>query len=174
MKLDIFKFMADVNPTAKRIENGKPTNELYTKKTIYNTISGAIKDKRIIKTLKVVDDSQDDIKYIFSNEGQHIEVLIPNSNNDYIGKFDQLVKLRAKIVAKNIGLVLAGCAIAGTIVGEIIYADYKEYKINQAENQNYVDELNKKRRENGVDSINYLEKTVDEAIAEADVGGRKL
>lgn len=39
MKLDIYKFIgADINPTAKKFENGKPTNELYEKDTIYNVL----------------------------------------------------------------------------------------------------------------------------------------
>lgn len=98
-------------------------------------------------------------------------------NNDYINKFDNLTKIKAKIIAKNIGLVLASCAIVGTMVGGIFYVDFKEHELNVKQNQKYIEELNEERRKNGVDPISYstsLEKTVDETIDEAALGGRKL
>lgn len=205
VKIDTYKFMgADVNPTAKKIENGKPTDELYEKEKIYKVIKEATIDGRIVDSLKISNISEEYIKYVFKTKSQKIEVLIPNpnfidenvmvktidsklkidnslSNVDYINQFDSLVKIKADIIYKNLlknmALTISTVAIAGTIVGGIVYSDIKEYELRTQQNQKLINEMNEQRRKNGVEDISYLrplEKTVDDAIEASNIGGRKL
>lgn len=205
VKIDTYKFMrADVNPTAKKIENGKPTDELYEKETIYKVIKEAVIDGRIADSLKISNISEEYIKYVFKNKSQKIEVLIPNpnfidenvmvetidsklkidnslSNVDYINQFDSLVKMKADIIYKNIinnmALAISAVALVGSMVGGVIYSDMKEYELKSQQNRELIDEINEQRRKNGVEDISYLtplEKTVDDAIEASNIGGRKL
>lgn len=205
MKIDTYKFMgADVNPTAKKIENGKPTDALYSKDTIYNVLKTAIEDGRIVDSLKISNLSEEYIKYIFNTKSQNIEVLIPNpnfidenslvetidgkikidkplSNADYINKFDNLVKIKANLIYKNMLLSLAKVAVVGGIVGGIaggiVYSDIKEHELTEQKNKQYIEQLNEERRKNGAEPISYstyLENAVDETIENSSLGGRKL
>ncbi len=205
MKIDTYKFMgSDVNPTAKKIENGEPTDALYSKNDIYNVLKTAIEDGRIVDSLKISNLSEEYIKYIFNTKIQNIEVLIPNpnfidenslvetidskikidkplSNDDYINKFDNLVKIKANIIFKNMVLSLAKVAVVGGIVGGIaggiVYSDIKEHELTEQKNKKYIEQLNEERRKNGAGPISYstyLENEVDEAIENSSLGGRKL
>lgn len=205
VKIDTYKFMgSDVNPTAKKIEDGKPTDELYEKEKIYKVIKEAVIDGRITDSLKISNISEEYIKYVFKNKSQKIEVLIPNpnfidenvmvetidsklkidnslSNVDYINQFDSLIKMKADIIYKNIinnmALAISSVALVGSMVGGVIYSDMKEYELKSQQNRELIDEINEQRRKNGVEDISYLtplEKTVDDAIEASNIGGRKL
>ncbi len=197
--MDIYKFIgADIDPTAKKIENGIPTSDLFKKEQIYHALEVAIKDCKITEALKIEDDSKQFIEYIFSNKKDKIKVLMPNPNfnrgfvkniyhselsvdeaelgSKYIKKFDDLIKLRVKVRRENIALFLATGILVVGMVGSSINSYFKECKINEIKNQQYIDEMNKERQKNGVGPIQYawLEETVDENIYEEGLGGRKL
>ncbi|MCI8778144.1 MAG: hypothetical protein HFI86_06400 [Bacilli bacterium] len=196
---DIYKFIgADIDPTVRRFENGQPTTEIFNKEKVYRAIEAAIKDCKITETLKIEDNSQAFIKYIFSNKKDKVEVLISNPNfnkgfvkdiynsklvvdeeqfgSKYIKRFDDLIKLRVKVRNEHIALILVTGIVVVGMVGGGIYNYFKGSEINAIKNERYVEETTIERGKNGVGPIQYawLEETVDEVIDEESLGARKL
>lgn len=196
---DIYEFIgADIDPTVKRLKNGNPTPEVFNKEKVYRAIEAAIKDCKITDTLKIEDNSRVFIRYIFSNKKDKIEILIPNPNfnsgfvkniynsklvvdegqfgSKYIKRFDDLMRLRVKVRNEHIALILATGIVVFGIVGGSIYNYLKKSEINDIKNKQYVEETTMERGKNGVGPIQYawLEETVDDAIYEEGLGGRKL
>ena len=80
---------------------------------------------------------------------------------------------------KFLNIIGAGAFIIVTMGGiayGLIKTDMKEQEINSKTNQQYIEEFNQNRRQNGIEEIKYagLEQTVDDAIEESVTHGRKL
>ena len=139
-------------------------------KKIYSTISIQIKNNSFgVKTINVpVQSSNDNI----------------NSQSKYISLLDNMVteNIRVKNSQKRekfLNIIGAGAFIIVTMGGiayGLIKTDMKEQEINSKTNQQYIEEFNQNRRQNGIEEIKYagLEQTVDDAIEESITHGRKL
>ncbi len=139
-------------------------------KKIYSTISIQIKNNSFgTKTITVpVQSSNDNI----------------NSRSKYISLLDNMVteNIRVKNSQKRekiLNIIGAGAFIIVTMGGiaySLIKTDMKEQEINSKTNQQYIEEFNQNRRQNGIEEIKYagLEQTVDDAIEESITHGRKL
>lgn len=196
---EIYRFMnGDKDLTARRIEKGKYTEELYNKDQIIDVLEAAVKTEKCKSVIKKTN-NLDICEYIFrfydegTEKSQLVTLQVPNSvssisvdiNGEKIEQADQYIqrldklkldagKVKLKKNLKDLGMYLGTGIVVAAMLGSIIITDMKEHENHVETMQKYVDEINMNREKNGVEPIyDGLLYTDVEEINELS-GGRKL
>lgn len=190
---EIYRFMnGDKDLTARRIENGKYTDELYNKDQIIDVLEEAVKKEKCNSVIKKTN-NLDICEYIFrfydegTEKSQLVTLQVPNSvssisvdingkkieqADQYIQRLDKLKldagKVKLKKNLKELGMYLGTGLVVGAIFGSMVVMDMKEFENNREDTAAYLEELDEEREKNGVCSIEELASNMSKIYYEYD------